>query len=237
MTPISNIVQAMWMASLAGSVPSSLTVTAFIAEPPRERGGRARSACSGHGRTTDTAHLIVATHANREGSYVALARAREHTHIYAADAPDPTPDRDRLQELAERVSRTEPDLPSIHTPLAHESTILENMERSRIDNQPERLEPDIAADQTAELPPEELDRGAELRSSAAPNLDLERRREERRDIDELALAIDDEDLSLTANQDGDKVIEQTPARTWPRRPDRPLSPDRLERDGTVGWEP
>ncbi|MDQ2761281.1 MAG: AAA family ATPase, partial [Actinomycetota bacterium] len=36
------------------------------------------------GITTDTAHLIVAEHATREGTYVALTRARERTDIHAA---------------------------------------------------------------------------------------------------------------------------------------------------------
>ena len=72
------------------------------------------------GHTTDTTHLIVGEHATREGTYVGLTRARESTNLYASDSLNPSPDGDRLQSLADHVSRTEPDLPSIRTPLAPE---------------------------------------------------------------------------------------------------------------------
>ena len=75
------------------------------------------------GQTTDTAHVIVTGNATREGSYVAVTRARDETHIYTADQPDRPADLDRLQDLADRISRTEPEVPSIHTPLAHETAI------------------------------------------------------------------------------------------------------------------
>jgi len=48
------------------------------------------------GQTTDTAHLIIAEHATQEGSYVALTRAREQTHIYAASPADQPSEVDRL---------------------------------------------------------------------------------------------------------------------------------------------
>ena len=75
------------------------------------------------GVTTDTAHLIVSAHATREGTYVALTRAREETHLYANESVDSDRDGDRLQELADQISRTEPDLPSIAIPLEHEPSI------------------------------------------------------------------------------------------------------------------
>jgi conjugative relaxase-like TrwC/TraI family protein len=75
------------------------------------------------GVTTGTAHLIVSAHATREGTYVALTRAREETHLYAAVSINSDRDGDRLQALAERISRTEPDLPSIAIPLEHERTV------------------------------------------------------------------------------------------------------------------
>jgi hypothetical protein len=75
------------------------------------------------GMTTDTAHLIVSAHATRQGTYVALTRAREETHLYAEESVDSDRDGDRLQALAERISQTEPDLPSIAIPLEHEPTI------------------------------------------------------------------------------------------------------------------
>lgn len=72
------------------------------------------------GQTTDTAHLIIAEHATREGTYVALTRARHETHVYAAETADPASELDGLQNLANRVNRTEPEMPSIETSLAHE---------------------------------------------------------------------------------------------------------------------
>jgi hypothetical protein len=76
------------------------------------------------GQTTDTAHVIVAEHATQEGSYVALTRARERTHIYASEQQldgDDTPDHPAA--LAAHMSRTEPEIPSINIPLAHEAAI------------------------------------------------------------------------------------------------------------------
>jgi conjugative relaxase-like TrwC/TraI family protein len=77
------------------------------------------------GHTSDTAHVIVGEHATREGTYVALTRARQATHIYAAheqDTDQPS-DPDPLAVLADRVSRAEPEVPSIHAPLAEDSSI------------------------------------------------------------------------------------------------------------------
>ena len=70
------------------------------------------------GQTTDTTHLIIAEHATRQGTYVALTRARQTTNLYAGNASAPGPDGDRLQSLADHVSHTEPDAPSIRIPLA-----------------------------------------------------------------------------------------------------------------------
>jgi conjugative relaxase-like TrwC/TraI family protein len=76
------------------------------------------------GQTTDTTHLIVSEHATREGSYVALSRARERTDIYAnLEQAAESDERDPFATLAERMSRTEPDIPSIDYPLAHENRI------------------------------------------------------------------------------------------------------------------
>jgi conjugative relaxase-like TrwC/TraI family protein len=75
------------------------------------------------GQTTDTTHLIVSEHATREGSYVALTRARHQTHLYAAQDRTSADTQDRLQALADHLSRTDPDLPSIDTPVSHEHHI------------------------------------------------------------------------------------------------------------------
>jgi len=90
------------------------------------------------GITTDTAHLIVSAHATREGTYVALTRAREETHLYAEESVDADGDGDRLQALAERISRTEPDLPSIAIPLEHEPAITATPARREPVNEPSR---------------------------------------------------------------------------------------------------
>ena len=81
------------------------------------------------GLTSDTAHLIHTDQATREGSYVALTRARERTTIHTprlsddhALSGDETRE-DTLAALAERMGRSQPDVPSIHLPLAHETDI------------------------------------------------------------------------------------------------------------------
>jgi conjugative relaxase-like TrwC/TraI family protein len=73
------------------------------------------------GRTTDTTHVIAGPLSTAEGSYVALTRAREHTHLYASSdqLELPGPRREAIVALAERLGRSEPDLPSIRIPLAH----------------------------------------------------------------------------------------------------------------------
>ena len=83
------------------------------------------------GQTTDTAHLIVSRHATQEGSYVAITRARQRTTIYAASTPDEQAAEavEQLTALAEQMSRTQPDLPAIHTPLAHEHAISDQQAR------------------------------------------------------------------------------------------------------------
>jgi conjugative relaxase-like TrwC/TraI family protein len=76
------------------------------------------------GQTTDTAHVIISGHATAEGSYVAITRAGEATHLYAGiDPAEQADDTDRLKALAERTSRTEPELPSIDVPLRRETSI------------------------------------------------------------------------------------------------------------------
>ena len=76
------------------------------------------------GQTTDTAHLIVTDQATQEGSYVALSRARDRTDIYAAThLTSEFQGEDPIAALAVRMSRTEPEVPSIDLPLAHELQI------------------------------------------------------------------------------------------------------------------
>ncbi|MDQ2896699.1 MAG: hypothetical protein M3Y09_13815, partial [Actinomycetota bacterium] len=72
-------------------------------------------------------HVIAGEHSDANGSYVALTRAREQTHLYASlerlDPPAEEADGGReaqLARLAAQLGRSEPELPSIATPLAHE---------------------------------------------------------------------------------------------------------------------
>ena len=74
------------------------------------------------GHTTNTGHLIITDHTTAEGSYVALTRSREQTHLYATHGTTTDRTHDRLQDLAERMSRVEPEVPSIAQPLRHEPT-------------------------------------------------------------------------------------------------------------------
>ena len=76
------------------------------------------------GVTVDTGHVIVGEHATAEGSYVALTRARASTHLYAT--PELEPDAGPevvVAGLAERMGRTDPEIPSIAVPLAHEQQV------------------------------------------------------------------------------------------------------------------
>ncbi len=102
------------------------------------------------GQTTDTTHLIVSEHATREGCYVALTRARHRTRIHASrQLLDPEDEQERLPALAAHMGRSEPDVPSISTPLAHETEILNTharelepdapaLDRNRLDRSPAR---------------------------------------------------------------------------------------------------
>ena len=95
------------------------------------------------GHTTDTAHLIVTASTTREGSYVALTRARHETHISAADTPDRSAEVDRLQDIADRISRTEPELPSIkpRSPTKPRSTPHSTRQRARPGSIPPKTSP------------------------------------------------------------------------------------------------
>jgi hypothetical protein len=94
------------------------------------------------GLTSDTAHVIISGYPTQEGSYVALTRAREQTTIYATTPTEPDPDEPRtdpLSQLAERMSLSEPEVPSIHLPLAHEDRLISDLEASQ-----SPLEPAVA---------------------------------------------------------------------------------------------
>ncbi len=145
---------------------------------------------------------------------MALTRARHKTHIYAADTPDRSAEVDRLQDIADRINRTEPELPSIQTPLAHETAIhaaLHTTTReARFD--PPQHEPADIADVETRSP----ERVAEISATANSALDMR-------------------------NDNTDD--EEQPARIWPRRPARDHDApqrgleDELKRNETLTWEP
>jgi hypothetical protein len=192
------------------------------------------------GQTTDTAHFIVSEHATREGSYVALTRARQQTHLYAADPLDQAPEADRPRAVAERISRTEPDVPSIHTPLAHEHAITRHPDHTA--EQPRTIEPDDpliprrAADQINEInrhaPREaiDLDPGEPVPDASATIASYE--------LPHL-------DDALKPNQAVGEESRARHARRWPdpARPDlgersgAQIELDEPERHHSRGWEP
>jgi hypothetical protein len=118
------------------------------------------------GQTTDTTHLIFAEHATREGSYVALTRARHRTHIHASlDQLDPEDAQEPVGALARHMSRSEPELPSIYTPLAHEAHLREQQAREGGDR--ERQAAIGAVPQGILTPAQQLLRAHQGRISAA----------------------------------------------------------------------
>jgi len=81
------------------------------------------------GRTSDTAYLIVSENGTAEGNYVAITRAREATNVYAArELLESDATEDEIRALAERMSRSEQEVPSIDTPLAHEHFVERSLE-------------------------------------------------------------------------------------------------------------
>jgi MoxR-like ATPase len=191
------------------------------------------------GHTTDTTHVIIGTQATREGTYVALTRSREQTQIYSGPS-DSSRGADRLEQLAERVSQTEPEIPSISAPLAHEAAVTINV--SRENRQPpldaitpltvgERLRArDSNLERSHTNLVQTIDPRRLRRDNAAPHTDehseLAPARFGRRDI-----------ASRTAEQE----IEDRPQRVWPRRdtgeprgPERDANSNALEQ--TNGWE-
>jgi conjugative relaxase-like TrwC/TraI family protein len=198
------------------------------------------------GQTTDTTHLIISDHATREGSYVGLTRARQATDIYTGNALDAGPDRDRLQALAEHMSRTEPDVPSIRTPLKHESAITAETDARMALDPHGRERSEIVPDCEPEpLPAVEHPEGFGPGRTAVTGRFSERRG--RRDelwideIDDAPAVADEPDITMRLARAQDP--SQRPWRVWPREADRgdlasqQRLPERLERDETIGWEP
>lgn len=92
------------------------------------------------GQTADRGHLIADRLADAQGTYVALTRAREQTRIYASTQrldidPGPGVDDERglqVARLAEALGRTQPEVPSIALPLAHEQHVTAEQARETL---------------------------------------------------------------------------------------------------------
>jgi conjugative relaxase-like TrwC/TraI family protein len=187
------------------------------------------------GLTTDTARLIVSAHATREGTYVALTRAREETHLYAEESVDADRDGDRLQALADRIGRTEPDLPSIAIPLEHEPMITA---------MPARRDPVVEPSGLISRLSDDDHSVARERTSTGEDtaFDAENEGETRRATDERDAAVA-RDNGIDPNAPG-QADQDTRRRRWPRRP--AIEPDRHQREliranaeagQAPGWEP
>jgi conjugative relaxase-like TrwC/TraI family protein len=187
------------------------------------------------GLTTDTAHLVVSAHATREGTYVALTRAREETHLYAEQVVDADRDGDRLQALAERISRSEPDPPSIAIPLAPEPSIAAT---------PDRLDPVLKLNGMTSLPPDHDGPGG--REYASTNretaFDGENKPVTKHATTERKTAVADDyriDPSAPGHADQDTRSRRWPhlSGTGPARQQRELVRDATGTTRATGWEP
>jgi conjugative relaxase-like TrwC/TraI family protein len=197
------------------------------------------------GHTTDTTHVIIAGHATREGTYVAITRAREQTRIYYAPS-ESSPDTDRLGLLAERVSKTEPEMPSISTPLRQELAISEAVQLTTADETPERGTARVTIDQETERRRQEISRSAEPKvrvETLAPRASSTRSHADDTAVEPSEATLQHTDtLDLTADREHDEQIETTLRRVWPSQQERESLSQRqptkaLERDETPGWEP
>jgi conjugative relaxase-like TrwC/TraI family protein len=109
------------------------------------------------GATSDTCHLICDQHATAEGTYVALTRAREHTRIYAGverlelDVAEPPSGQRLVRALADRLGRSEPEMPSIALALAHEKRVQAEQARASVPDEVDRAIERLAELRTARL--------------------------------------------------------------------------------------
>jgi conjugative relaxase-like TrwC/TraI family protein len=186
------------------------------------------------GQTTDTAHLIIADHVTRGGTYVGLTRARQQTHIYASQADDQEPNVDRLQELAERVNRIEPDLPSIRSPLTHETSLAREASSTSADRSP-RSTAAGGAERAAELKPQLSRHSQQQRILQEPQGWAA---EMRRVHVEAGSGQGIEEEVDTTFADQREIEPAPPTRVWPSHPEDELAAEHgSERDRSSGWEP
>jgi hypothetical protein len=194
------------------------------------------------GQTTDTAHVIVGEHATREGSYVALTRARQQTQIYGASGGEELSGGDRLQQLAERMSRTESDLPSIDTPLANEAGIRVEFARTDVDGQHNIAAAPLMAEPSATLATTPREPAAAVRaaneadardSAGPPNRDPTQRD---------PWPENSPGSEPAATRHAGEALEEQSGRAWRRSRRRELvtpdlTNDQIEAIHHHGWEP
>ncbi len=172
----------------------------------------------------------MSDNATAEGSYVAITRARERTDLYSSiDPAEPSDGTDWLQALAERMSRTEPEVPSIDIPLRHEISVTMEPE------QPDTSRSPIA-------------RGEEPIVEQAPSAAELRAAELRPDTDrthERNVSVDDAIADPQSEQPEAPEAEGR-HRRWPRGRQPDAGREMLEADREVepthrthswGWEP
>jgi conjugative relaxase-like TrwC/TraI family protein len=195
------------------------------------------------GQTTDTAHLIIGDHATQEGSYVALTRARDQTHMYAAMPTDEPSEGNRLLALSERMSRTEPDLPSIHTPLAQESAIATELARVTTDLENHNsTAAQLTSEHSSTSAPKPLEPATPLpaisedhaRESAGPR--------ERAPTQLVPHPESSFEPEPTVNRAPGEAAEDQNGRAWPRSRHRDFATPELTNEQTeggrcYGWEP
>ncbi len=171
------------------------------------------------GQTTDTAHVIVSDNTTAEGSYVAITRARDRTDIYAGiDPAERSTGRDRLQVVAERMSRTEPEVPSIDVPLQHEIAVTIDPE------QHDSMDPRSVADSSEPTIIELVEPAVDL-TPPWPALETDRTHERDLDLDGV-IAEDRPEPWEAAESDGRE-------RRWPRSRQPDVGREALETDHQV----
>ena len=183
------------------------------------------------GHTTDTMHLIVGEHATREGTYVGLTRARDTTDIHVGSAPSLTLDGDRLQRLADDVSRAEPDAPSIQIALGPDPELAPGArvktappDRSRVPGRHDQISW-ASAGERRPAAPGDIERSSRAAADPDTELAVEPAARRTRDSDPI----------------NEPAQEDRTRRRWPRIREGELPTPTREtdrgRDQSVGFEP
>ncbi len=144
------------------------------------------------------------------------------------------------------MSRTEPDLPSIRTPLAQEFTITNETDRTMAGDGLGQVRSDAGPDRETEtlLPTTEQTDNVTHRARSNAG----RFRDHGSDLHELAVdQVGDvpgvaADPGLATSQDEVDEPQERTLRAWPRTPNHELpaqqrATEQLDRDETIGWEP